>query len=150
MTFEEFQHLVEEARAQDRNYAYGTEPPATAEQVAAAEKALGVRFPSEYVQFVRRYGGGEFGLGAVYSVADGEWNVVDRNGEYYLPFPGFVAIAPNYMGDYYGFLHDGRRCESAVRFLDHETESLLGPDVEPYEDLFEFVRATALDFLEDT
>jgi hypothetical protein len=150
LTFEDFERLVGQAESEQPEYDYGTDPPATDEQVTAAEEALGVKLPPEYIQFVKRYGGGEFGLGTVYSVDDGEFNIVERNREYYLPFPGFVAISPNDMGDYWGVECDGGRCSSTVRFLDHETESLAGEDVaEPYDDLFEFLRDTALDFLED-
>lgn len=148
MTVDEFEQLVARARAEDPSSDYGTVLPATPAQVAAAEQALGVTFPPEYVEFVRRYGGGEFGLGAVYSVAPGEWSVVERNSDHYLPLAGFVAVAPNDMGDYYGFEHVCGRCGSQVRFLDHETESLAGPDVaQPYDDLFEFLRDSALDFV---
>ena len=148
MTFDEFQRLVARAQALDPDYDYGTDPPASEEGNAAAQKALGVRFPPEYVQFVAQYGGGEFALSDVVSVTDGEWNIVDRNRE--LAIEKFVAISPNGTGDYHGFECVGERCESTVRFFDHETNSLAGSDIAtPYDDLFEFLRDDALDFLDD-
>jgi antitoxin YobK len=144
VTIEEFTRLVEEARSLQPHVEYGTDPPATDEQLATAERELGVRLPPEYRAFAKRFGGGEFGFEDVFSVADGEWNLVNRNRA--LSLGAFIAISPNGTGDHYGFVCEGGECRRTVSFFDHETDTIDDPAIcMPYEDFFAFLCDVALD-----
>lgn len=142
MTIAEFESMVEKLKASKPQwFELDSDPPATTDQVQAAERSLGVEFPEEYVRFLKRHGGGYFAFGNVFSVDEAsDWNVVVRNREGGLLGRGFLAVSDNGVGDYYGFPVQGKLCMPSITFWDHETSQ-----VSPlYDGFFDFLAAVAL------
>jgi len=142
MTFAEFASMVERLKvSRPQWFELDSDPPATIDQVQAAERSLGVEFPVEYVSFLQRYGGGYFAFGNVFSVDEAsDWSVVVRNREGGFVDRGFLAVSDNGVGDCYGFPIHGKLCMSQIAFWDHETSQ-----VSPlYDGFVDFLVAVAL------
>lgn len=142
MEFESFEKLVSELKATKPVW-FGLEsdPPATEAELASAETLLGVRLPDKYHSFVKKFGGGYFAFGNVFSVSSSsDWNIVTRNEMRNIS--NFIAVSDNGTGDQYGFRVDGDHCEEQVYFWDHEEPDNLSPT--KFDDLFDFLRNDAL------
>jgi antitoxin YobK len=101
--------------------------PRPAELIAKAEKALGHKFPSQFRQFVSRFGAGSFGSFEIYGVIDDEferssvpngvWLNLKGRREYGMP-GDLLVIADLGNGDSYCIeLEDG--AEGRVVLLIH-------------------------------
>jgi hypothetical protein len=141
LTAAEFRSLVSSLRAENPIwFALETDPPATEQQIRAAEERLNVTLPESYKSFLREYGGGYFAFGNVFSVAEGsDWNIEARNGEHGVD--ELIAFSDNGVGDYFCFRTKDGRCGEQVVFLDHETGSV---QMTEYEDIFEYLARVAL------
>lgn len=143
MTLDEFRRVVEEARAAHPQW-FALPPDAAPEEdeVVVQSAQLGVQLPTEYLDFLREFGGGDFAFLAVYSMdRASDLNIVTKNAVPWLERTDFVAVADNGAGDYYGFAVSGGRCGSEVLLLDHESGELR-PTGD--EDWFDFVVAKGL------
>lgn len=142
MEFESFEKLVSELKASKPVwFGLKSEPLATEEDLITAESQLGVRLPEQYRSFVKKFGGGYFAFGNVFSVnSSSDWYIVSRNEPGNIS--GFVAISDNGTGDQYGFRVDGEQCEEPLFFWDHEEPDSLSPT--KFDDLFDFLRSDAL------
>ena len=125
MNFHEFEESVQRIRAQKPMwFSSQNEKVATDEQLVSAEKILGVELPSEYKEFVRRYGGGYFALTNVFSVDPAsEWYIVVKQKEFNLS-DKFVAITDDETGGAYGFLVESRKCSDAVFYLNPDENGI--------------------------
>lgn len=118
-----------------------SDPPASESDIALAEESLGATLPQCYREFVKEFGGGYFALGNVFSVdPKSDWNIVRRNAVACIH--GFVCVADNGVGDYYGFRVADGKCEECIHFWDHEEPNSLKET--GYRDLFELIDAIAL------
>lgn len=98
----------------------GVGPSGGQGKIAAAETALGVRFPPSYVEFLLEFGGGYFGLASIFSVEPGSpRNIVSRNSR--CSPAEFIAISDCGTGDLFGLRVTDRQCGEEVYLLDHET-----------------------------
>jgi hypothetical protein len=79
------------------------DPPASEEQLAEIERAIGVRLPRSYRAFLREFGGGNFGLATIFSAdSNSEWYLPAKQGEAcrYLP-KGMLAFSDDFAGGNY-------------------------------------------------
>jgi hypothetical protein len=129
MTRDEFRKLVEQARAE---HARRFERPADARpddaEVEAHQEELKSRFPAEYLDFLREWGGGHFGFMVAYSMdRSSKLDVVTKNSVEWLGREDFVAVSDNGAGDYYGFRVEDGTCRPEVVRFDHETGEIGSP-----------------------
>lgn len=127
MDFAEFDGLVSRTQAE-----LSEEPPegfaafdawrSSEEDIARAEDELDVRLPSQYKEFMLRYGGGGFLFLDLLPIV-----APDRRGEDLVSVnlgslreSGFLAVAPVGTGDWWGFTLVGKECGEAVDFRFHE------------------------------
>jgi len=78
---------------------------ASVEQLTEVERALGVRLPVTYRDFLSEFGGGTFGLCTVFSADPAsEWYLPRKHREAlrYLP-GGLLAFSDDFSGGYYVF-----------------------------------------------
>ena len=96
--------------------------------------------PADYKDFVRRYGGGDFGYANVFSaIPTSQWYIVEHNR--LIEHDAFVAISDNECGDYYGFQTADGVCATEISFFDHDTNTV---NVTEFPDLFEYLKVVAL------
>jgi len=107
---------------------------ASAEDIAAAERALGATLPAQYKAFMRRYGGGQFGFLDLLPIptAGSAQHVDDVVSVSQAKFPdgSFVAVAPVGTGDYWCFPVLDGRCSDEMWFHYHDADdpTLEAPD----------------------
>ncbi|MEV0134545.1 SMI1/KNR4 family protein [Dactylosporangium sp. NPDC050688] len=96
---------------------------ATAAEIAAVERAMGVVLPEQYKAFMTQYGGGIFGFLELFPVVarpheyrDNLRTVNDAE----FPDRTFVAVAVVGTGDHWGFPVTGGRCHDQVWFHFHD------------------------------
>lgn len=143
MDINEFAQIVRsEKEAHPFWFEGDSDPLATDEQIEKVEKELGLELPKEYIEFVKRYGGGCFAFTNVFSVQpNSEWYIVDRNKGIELS-ENFLAVSDDEAGGYYGFLIKSGICKPKVFYWDHETQEVLkNPQ---FEDLLSFIIETGL------
>ncbi|MEV4759934.1 SMI1/KNR4 family protein [Micromonospora sp. NPDC049559] len=144
MDFAEFDRLVEPLRERSARMVAAHDFPlieartATDDEIASAERALGVVLPARYKAFMVRYGGGQFGFVDLLTVpgrgADGVDDIVSvSRGEF--PDGSFLAVAPVGTGDYWGFPVTDGRCHDEVWFRFHDA----GEPTKEAADFLEFV-----------
>jgi hypothetical protein len=121
MNIKDFTTIVDHCRAEhpfwfDRK----TDPQANDEQINEAEYLLGVKFPQEYIDFLKEYGGGRFVFTRIFSVfPESIWYVVSRNvGDNSIN--GFLSISPDGTGGLYGFPVENGICGSEIVYWDHD------------------------------
>src|SRR5688500_15721015 len=116
MTLLEFADVVETAKRKNPVwFDLDSDPLATNEEIATAEKLLQTRFPAQYLEFITRYGGGLFAFVNIASVSpSSEWNAVHRNQK--IKKLDFIAVSENGVGDYYGFRTEHGICLPEVFF----------------------------------
>lgn len=141
MQREEFNALVEKAKENHpRWFELERDGPASDQEIAEAERLLGVELPDEYRSFLRDHGGGYFAFAFVFGVAaTSDWFVVEKNR---ARASAFLAISDPGTGDVYGFcLTDEHRCSREISVLDHETNTIKEA---AYADLYEMLVVHAL------
>ena len=143
MTSDEFRVLVEEVRTSyPRWFALPSDTAPTEEEIRWSQERLCLEFPSEYLDFLRQEGGGDFAFVVVYSMdVDSGMNVVRMNESAWLRHDGFVAVSDNGAGDYYGFEVVDGRCRPEVLLVDHEFGEMRPTG---HTDFFEFVASEGL------
>lgn len=97
--------------------------PATADELAHAERALDVELPDQYKDFMMRHGGGMFLFVDLLPIksSDAPEDLLSRNtGEWHTP--DFVAISPVGTGDWWGFIVNNGRCFPGVYFWRHDDD----------------------------
>lgn len=125
MDFNDFKSLVVE-RVREHPVWFGlpSDKFANTDAVNAAEKELCVKFPVEYVEFLKNYGGGYFALGIVFSLdCESEFYILNKNACESVLRSGYLIFSENGVGDYYGFPVVSGECRSEVFFYDHEDAS---------------------------
>jgi len=113
------------------------DPPASEQQIEALEHAVGVRLPKSYRQFLREFGGGNFGLTTIFSAdPSSEWYLPLKQSEarHYLP-EDLLTISDDFAGGNYALrIVDGRAQEPVIYWNQDGGESAT-----EFNDLFEFV-----------
>lgn len=141
MDFETFQSFVAQTRQRyPMWFTLDSDPLATDAQIETVSRLLNVKLPDAYCDFVRTFGGGEFALGNVFSVApESDWYVVTRNKS---GAADFLAVSDDFTGGVYGFRIFDSICTEAIYYCDLAVE----PGIVPTEftDLFHFLSGTAL------
>ncbi|MQQ36398.1 SMI1/KNR4 family protein [Pseudomonas sp. SZ57] len=125
MNFHEFEEFVNEKKLANPVW-FGLDPDSLAseESIEFAQKELNATLPHEYAQFVKRYGGGYFAFGIVYSLdKDSSFNILEINKAESKKREDHILFSENGVGDYYGFKIKENQCLPDVYFFDHETES---------------------------
>ncbi|NYF57308.1 SMI1/KNR4 family protein [Micromonospora purpureochromogenes] len=112
---------------------------ASADEIAEAERALGVTLPAQYKAFMMRYGGGQFGFLDLLPIpaAGSSHHVDDVVSVSQAEFrdESFVAVAPVGTGDYWCFPVLDGRCSDEVWFHYHD----VGDPTPEAGDFLEFV-----------
>ncbi len=146
--FAEFDRLVQPFRERSAvmkakyGFAEIDAQTATVDEIAAAERELGLVLPAQYKTFMVRYGGGQFGTVELFPIGPATGPATDVASVNRDEFPdrSFVAVAPVGTGDFWGFLVADGRCGDAVWFHFHD-----GDDPElAAADFLEFVVARGL------
>ena len=142
MNIATFDAIVQELKARKPMWFAGdAEPLATDEEIDHAEAELGVRLPSQYKDFVHRYGGGYFGFTNVFSVnQSSEWYIVSK-WDLLPPKVDFVPVTDDETGGYYGFLVSGDVCSEEVYYFHPDEDEL--PSFQ-YPSFLEYVKETGL------
>lgn len=146
MDFEEFEVLVEDARAVQARRELPSEIRffdswrASDADIERAELELMVRLPQKYKEFMRRYGGGMFlyiDLLPIVSPDGRAEDLLEVNGG---EAAHFIAVAPVGTGDWCGFMVTNGICEDAVFMLLHDDRST----TQLADDFLEFVARQGL------
>jgi hypothetical protein len=137
----EFRAVVEEARRAKPKLFVMSSPdaPASPAQIAEVEQRLGLRLPQTYSEFLREFGGGDFGLVSIYSV--------DASSDWYLPARveesrrqmlanDLLPFADDGMGGFYAFEVRDRKASEKVFYWDHETGVSQPTE---FSDIFEYL-----------
>ncbi|GFM66081.1 hypothetical protein PSCICJ_21990 [Pseudomonas cichorii] len=143
MNFTDFEKLVNEKEIANPVW-FGLDPdsPANENSIALAQKELNAIFPDEYIQFIKRYGGGYFALGVVFSLdPSSDFNLVEINKRESHSRSSYILCSENGSGDFYGFKVINGKCLSEIYFLDHETGEW---EKTKYENLLNFLSEIAL------
>ena len=144
MNVEEFSSIVAQIRSSHPVW-FGLESDrlASDEDIRHVEGELSVRLPPQYVEFLKRYGGGYFGFTNVFSAdRTSDWYLGRRKSDIALQRGRFLGISDNGVGDYYGFLIGGEGdAAGLIKFWDHETGRL---EDTPYGDLFSYLLTVGL------
>lgn len=143
MEVESFDRLVDEIRAAHPTWLeLPPDAPPTSEVLAEVATRLPGRLPSEYLDFVSRYGGGDFAFTHVYSLDPAsDMYLVAKNAVPWLGREDFIAFSDNGSGDYYGFIVKANEAASSVWLLDHETGEFQATG---HGDIYEFLAAVGL------
>ena len=142
MDFNDFEQLVQDLQKRRPMWFVGdAEGPASDEQLAVAEKLLGVTLPNEYKQFVQCYGGGYFAMTNVFSAnPESEWFIVARQKDFQLG-DGFVAVTDDETGGAYGFVVEKGKCSERVFYFHPDDGS---PPVEQYPSFLTYLAKVGL------
>ena len=143
MNFNDFLALVEHTKEIHPVW-FGLEPDEVPNQedIAVAEQNLGIKFPQDYKDFLREYGGGYFGLGKVFSLQQGsDWNVIDINLNLDYLSEGYLAISDDGAGDYFAYKIIENVCQPNIYFFDHEENKW---ELTEYFNLFDYLKKYAL------
>jgi hypothetical protein len=139
MTVEELRKLDARYRQEKPSLFQLSTPdqPASEEQLAEMERAIGVRLPQAYRAFLREFGGGNFGLATIFSA--------DPNGEWYLPLKqneasrylpeGLLAFSDDFAGGTYVLKVLNRQAQEAVFYWNQDG----GLSPTEFSDVIEFV-----------
>ena len=105
MTLDDFVELDERYRVAKPSLFRLSTPdrPATESMIASTEKQLGIRLPESYKGFLRRFGGGNYGLVVVFSAdPEGDWYLprMQLEAERYLP-KSLLAFSDDFAGGNY-------------------------------------------------
>lgn len=111
---------------------------ASEEELRGVSEALGLRLPGDYVEFVRRYGGGIVGPYPIYGTKPvgpmgKRWSVIDVNrwyrAERWPSIEDWLIMSMDHAGNPIGIADDG-----TVRVFDHDflREIVLAPDFEDF------------------
>lgn len=105
MNIDEFKAIDALARQKNEKIFRLSIPDARASEecVKEMECSLGVNLPDSYREFLKEFGGGNFGLTTIFSAdAFGEWYLPDRQAEAskYLP-EGLLAFSDDFAGGLY-------------------------------------------------
>jgi hypothetical protein len=143
MNFSEFEELVNEKKMANPVW-FGLEPDSLASEdsVIFAQNTLNAMLPIEYVQFAKRFGGGYFAFGIVYSLDENSnFNILEINKSESTTRGTHILFSENGTGDFYGFEIKDSQCLPEVYFFDHETEKW---QKTKYENMLSFLAETAL------
>lgn len=147
MIFTEFKKVVDDCR---KNHSLWfnrpMDPQANDEQIRAAEQMLDIRFPHEYIDFVKEFGGGNFVFTRIFSVyPNSKWYLVPINIKWKYIENGFLAISDDGTGGSYGFPVKDGLCESRIAYWDHDENYGNGRLINTeYNDLFSYIMQVGL------
>ena len=142
MNFDEFNHLVEVKKNEKPMwFASEHEPVATERDLKVVEGWLSKVLPGEYRLFLKKYGGGYFGLINVFSANDSvEWGAILKNSSSQNS-KGFLAISDDESGGYFGFILENSEYSDSI-YCYYPDES---PSIEfKYNSFFEYVAKVGL------
>ena len=122
MNVDEFNSIFDKVKTTKPLWLEGEmEPKASAEAISNTESKLGVKLPSQFVEFIQSVGAGYFGFTNVFSVnPSSEWYLLDMMEQFSFP-ENFIPISDDETGGYYGFLAKERICGDDVYYW-HSSE----------------------------
>ena len=145
MNLEEFKQVdahYREERAQLFQLSL-SDPQASNAQLASVEKCIGIQLPDSYRDFLREFGGGDFGCVTIFSA--------DPSSRWYLPTAYMDAgnylpkdLLPFYddeTGGFFVFKIEGHEASNRV-FYWHADNGLI---MTKYKNIFEFIKLYAYD-----
>ncbi|WP_423800805.1 SMI1/KNR4 family protein [Neobacillus sp. SAB-20_R2A] len=143
MEFNEFLLIVEKIKAKNPIwFELETAPIGNDTQIANVEKQLSISLPKEYKLFVKMFGGGYFAFTKIFSVSNGEWNIIQQNKQINLiNSHNFIAVSDNEVGDFYGFKIENGICSPKVKFYNHEINMI---EETRFEDLYQYLLKVGL------
>jgi hypothetical protein len=141
--FNEFLSIVEDAKAKNPIwFELEIAPIGTDTQITNVEKQLSVSLPKEYKNFVKMFGGGYFAFTKIFSVSNGELNLIQQNNQINLiNSHNFITVSENEVGDFYGFEIENGICSPKVKFYDHEINIV---EETQFEDLYQYLLKVGL------
>lgn len=143
MDFKAFKDLVEKIKKSHPIW-FGIEADKIPDDTALteAEEKLGVKLPTDYIDFIFEYGGGYFAFSNVYSLEMGsDWNLIDVNYRYAGIRDSHLLISENGSGDFYGFKIVDGVCDPKICFYDHEIGKWHDSQ---HNNLFDYLETSAL------
>ena len=124
MTRDEFRVVAEKMRAAHPMwFDLPSDAPPSQDEIDEIERQLNLTLPSDFVWFLKEYGGGDFAFATIYSADRGSRSHLLRRQEDVQP-SDFVAVTDNGAGDLFGFRADDGVLGDEVYFFDHETETV--------------------------
>lgn len=143
MTLTDFVNLVTETeQTHPVWFDLNADKTASDRAIAASQQSLGLIFPNEYVQFIKKYGGGYFAFSIVYSLDNAsDFNIIEINKRKSSVHKNYFLFSENGCGDFYAFEIVNNCCLPEVFFFDHETSAWSKTN---YKNLFSFLSEVAL------
>ena len=107
MSFDQFDERVRTIMTQKPAWFEGTESPASDDDIARVEAALGRTLPDQFKHFARVFGAGYFGASNISSLVEtSDWYVLSRPSVSVNGKP-MLVVSDDETGGYYGFVFDG-------------------------------------------
>lgn len=144
MRIEEFKEKYEEAKlSRPKVFEYmQIDPLASERELNDVEDWMACRFENSHRSFLKLFGGGEFGLGLIFSAnKESEWYIPSQFRNLLLSPSEFFPVSDNFAGDVYGFEIRNGKCLTPLKVFDHESSKLKET---MFSDVYEFMDRYAL------
>ena len=114
---------------------------ASEEEISEVERMLSVTLPCSYREFLKEFGGGDFGSEVVFSAdPNSEWYLPAKclEAEAYLP-EGFLAFSDDFAGGHYVLKVEGGRAQEPIFYWNQDG----GLSVTKYTNILEYLANNA-------
>jgi hypothetical protein len=111
--------------------------PADDEELDQLEKLLKLKLPSSYRQFLKKFGGGDFGSTVVFCTsADSDWYLLRKYNEAksYLP-TDLLPFSDDFAGGVYAFHIEGKTAKDKILYWNTDG----GTSETDFNDIFEYL-----------
>lgn len=117
MSFDQFDERVRAIIAQKPAWFEGAEPPASENDIASVEAALGHALPEQFKHFAKAFGAGYFGANNISSLVEAsDWYILSRPSVMVNGNP-MLVISDDEAGGYYGFVFDRTTYGPAIVYI---------------------------------
>lgn len=142
MNINEFNNIFDQVKSAKPLWLEGEmDQKASDEEISGAESELGVKFPSQFVEFLQGVGAGYFGFTNMFSVnPNSDWYFQDMLEQFSFP-EDFIPVSDDETGGYFGFLLKDNMCSRDVYYW-HSSEGT-SPE-RKYGDFYDYLVEVAL------
>lgn len=136
----EFAQKVDELAKKDpKLLALERDQRATSKMVFDVENYYDLKFPQDYIDFLKRYGGGYFGFTVVFSFdANGDFYIKNNISKQWTAEKNFLPFLDLETGDFIGFLIQNRICTEKIAVYSHEEGELSELNLDFYNVLLKY------------
>lgn len=140
MNIIEFEKKVDEMAKKDPTLiALESDRRASSKMVFDIENYYDFEFPKDYIDFLKRYGGGYFGFVVVLSFdQNGNFYIKNNVSKQWIAEKNFLPFIDLETGDFIGFLIQNRICTEKIAIYSHEEDKLSELNLDFYDVLLKY------------